>query len=286
MPDQPCSFCGHSVPIEASFCPHCARPSLYPNVRAAEQETEREALAARHRLAVQDAESRGCGKAVRSFESAADSSHAVLSRSLAEVERLASSDRQLYATYYQLLDAEVKLPAGDVWDPLRRLADEALFPGYKKKIRFAALSLDGMGLLGYGECSLVLKEEMIAHRASLLEGNSALLMRNWAYNVPAGSRAVWNERGRLCVAKLAARLRPETTEADFASLLLRPGVSPEDDEFVEVHIWGPMSSRTFARVVLRPPAGARRPAETRVKALCAKLVQAGIDLERKQPWTP
>ncbi len=276
MPDQPCSFCGHPVPLESSLCPHCARPSLFPNVRAAEQETEQKALAVRHLLAVQNAESRGCGDAVHAFESAAGSSHAVLSRSLAEVERLASSDRQLYATYYQLLEAEVKLPSGDVWDPLRRLADEALFPGYKEKIRFAALSLDGMGLPGYGECSLVLREEMIAHRASVLEGNSALLMKGWAYNVPAGSRAVWNERARLCVAKLAARLRPETTKADFASLLLRPGARPEDDEFVEVHIWGPMSSWTFARVVLSRPAG---PAKSRVKALRTKLALAGIDLE-------
>lgn len=279
MPDQPCSFCGRPVPLESSLCPHCARPSLYPNVRVAEQETEREALAARHRLAVQGAESRGCGEAVRAFESAAGSSQAVLSRSLADVERLASSDRQLYATYYQLLEAEVKLPAGDKWDPLRRLADEALFPGYKDKIRFAALSLDGAGLSGYGECSLVLREEMVAHRASVLEGNSALLMKNWAYNVPAGSRATWKERARLCVAKLAARLRPETTEADFASLLLRPGTRPEDDDFVEVHVWGPMSSWTFARVVLSGVAGGRKPARARVKALRARLKLAGIDLE-------
>lgn len=281
MPDLLCSFCGHPVPLESSLCPHCARPSLFPNVRAAEQEPEREALAARHHLAVQDAESRGCGEVVHAFESAAESSYAVLSRSLAEVERLASSDRQLYATYYQLLDAEVKLPAGDKWDPLRRLADEALFPGYKEKIRFAALSLDGAGLPGYGECSLVLREEMVAHRASVLEGNSALLMKDWAYNVSAGARATWKERARLCVAKLAARLRPETTEADFASLLLRPGASPEADEFVEAHIWGPMSSWTFARVVLSGTAGAKRPARVRVRALKAKLAKAGIDLEEK-----
>ncbi|MFY9823442.1 MAG: hypothetical protein WAM82_18820 [Thermoanaerobaculia bacterium] len=175
----------------------------------------------------------------------------------------------------------MKLPDGDKWDPLRRRADETLFPGYKEMIRFAALSLDGSGVPRYGECSLVPREEMIAHRASILEGNSALLMEKWAYNAPAGSRATWKERARLCVAKLAARFRPETTEVDFASLLLRPGASPEDDDFVEVHIWGPMSSWTFARVVLSSTAGARRPARARVKALRAKLAKAGIDLEEK-----
>lgn len=282
MPDPLCSFCGNRVPLESSLCPHCARPSLYPNVRAAEQATERKALAARRLLAIREAEHRGCGRAVQAFESACGSSNAVLSRSFTEVERLASSDRQLYATYYQLLEAELKLSSGDKWEPLRRLADEALFPGYKEKVRFAALSLDGDGLPSYGECSLMLREEMIAHRASVLEGNSALLMKRWAYNVPAGSRATWNDRARLCAAKLAARLQPEMTEAGFASLLLRPGASPEDDEFVEVHIWGPMSSLTFARVAIRLPAGARRPAKARLKALRVKLKQTGIDLEEKE----
>jgi len=281
MPDQVCAFCGHPVPIEWSLCPHCARPSLYPNVNAAGQATEREALAARHLVAVQDAESRGCEQVREAFESAADGAHAVLSRSLPEVERLANSDRQLYATYYQLLDAEVKLPDGDVWNRLRRVADEALFPGYKERIRFAALSLDGAGLSGYGECSLVLREEMIAHRASVLEENSALLMQKWAYNIPLGLRAVWRDRARLCATKLASQLRPETTEADFPSILLRSGLRMEDDDFVEVHIWGPMSSWTFARVLLSYPLGARRTAKSRVKALRAKLAKADIVLEEK-----
>jgi len=269
------------VPRGWSLCPHCAQPSLYPNVQDAAEEDEREALAARHRQAIQDAETRGCGEVVRAFEVAAGSTVAVLSRSLAEVERLASSDRQLYATYYQLLEAEVKLPDDNKWDLLRRLADETLFPGYKEKIRFAALSLDGAGLPSYGECSLVLREEMIAHRASLLEDNSALLMKKWAYTLPAGWRATWPERALLCVAKLADRLLPETMEVEFAALLLRPGSRLEDVDFVEVHIWGPMSSWTFERVVLSSARGGPTPGKARVKALRARLAAAGIALEER-----
>jgi hypothetical protein len=282
MPDLSCASCGHPVPLDWNLCPHCARPSLYPNVRAAEQETEREALAERHRLAVQDAEASGCGEVVRSFEAATGASHAVLSRSLGEVERLANSDRQLYATYYQLLEAEVKLPDGEVWDRLRRLADEALFPNFKERIRFGALSIDGTGLPGYGEWTLVLRDEMIAHRASLLEDNSALLMERWAYTLPEGRRATWPERALLCVAKLAGQLGSDTAEAEFPALLVRSvGARPEDDEFVEVHIWGPMSSWTFARVVLSHPRGAVTTSKARVKALRAKLAAVGIDLEEK-----
>ena len=54
---------------------------------------------------------------------------------------------------------------------MRVFADDALFPGYKEQIRFAALSLDGKGLSSYGECTLILRDHMIAHRASVLEGN-------------------------------------------------------------------------------------------------------------------
>jgi hypothetical protein len=281
MPAPACSYCGHPVPLDWSLCPHCARPSLYPNVRAAEQEDERKALAIRHEQAVRDAEARGCGGVVRDFEVAAGASAAVLTRPLGEVERLASSDRQLYSTYYQLLEAEVKLPDGDEWEPLRHLADEALFRNFKEKIRFAALALDGVGLPHYGECTLVLREEMIAHRASLLEDNSALLMKRVAYNLPAGLRATWPDRVFLCVAKLADRFCPETKKAEFASLLMRPRSSPELDEFVEVHIWGPMTRRTFAKVILRRRPGSRPALRSVVKALRLRLAGAGVDFEER-----
>jgi len=282
MPDLPCAYCGLPVPLEWNLCPHCARPSLYPNVRAAEQPTERAALAKRYQAAVEDAESRGCGEVVRSFEKASGVSQAVIARSLDEVKRLVGSPRQLYATYHQLLDAEVQLPHGDEWDPLRRLADEKLFPGQREKIRFAALSLDGAGVPGFGECSLVLREEMIAHRASVFEGNSALLLARWAYNLLAGFRATWSERALLCVAKLSGRLLPATAEAEFAEILLQPGATPDEEDFIEVQVWGSMSAGTFARVLYMRPAGTPRSrSKTIAKDLRARLAKVGLDLEER-----
>jgi len=281
MPDLPCKDCGLPVPLGRSDCPHCGRPSLFPNVQAAELDGEQSALAARYRAAIEDAESRGCGEVLRAFESAAGAAQAVLTRPFADVERLASSDRQLQPTYYQLLEAEARLPYGDRWDKLRRLADAALFPGYEKDIRFAALSLDGTGLPSYGECSLVLREDMIAHRASVFDENSALLMERWAYNPPMGLRAVWQARALLCVAKLAGELRPDTQEEEFAKLLLSPGTDPENDCFVEVHIWGSMSGWTLERVVFTPAAGNRPPPKYVVKGLRAELAKFDIELEER-----
>lgn len=282
MPDLPCKDCGLPVPLGRSDCPHCGRPSLFPNVQAAELGDEQKTLAARYRAAVDAAESRRCGDVLRLFEKAAGTTRAVIARSALEVERLASSPRQLYGTYYQLVGAELKLPDDDESDALRRVADEKLFPGYKERIRFAALSLDGAGLPGYGECSLVLREDRTAHRSSVFEGNSALLLRKWDYNVPAGYRSTWGQRALLCVAKLAGRLRPETKEDEFAGILLHTGATRAEDDFVEVHVCGPLSSGSFERVVLTPPKGtSRRQVMSMTRNLRTKLAKVGLDLETR-----
>lgn len=281
MSDLPCPFCSHPIPLEWNLCPHCARPSLYPNVRAAEQGGERQALEARYRAAVDDAEGRSCGDVLRTFETAAAATQAVLACPFAVVERLASSERQLLPTYYQLLEAEARLPYGDQWEKLRRLADAGLLTGYGKNIHFAALSADGAGLPRFGECSLLLRESMIAHRASVFEDNSALVMEKWAYNPPGGFRAAWKERALLSVAKLAGQLRQESKESEFATLLLQSGAAPEDDRFIEVHIWGPMSGWTLERVVLTRIPGRRYPPRAVVRQLRAKLAKFGVALEER-----
>ena len=169
MVDSLCGDCREPVPLEATCCPHCGRPSLFPNVRAAEAKDERAALAERYRIAVEAAAARGCGEVVREFENAARTSQAVIARPLPETERLASSDLQLYSTYYKLIEAGVRLPSGEKWDKLRQLADVSLFGLFNApQIRFAALSLEDAALASYGECCLVLREDRIAHRASLL----------------------------------------------------------------------------------------------------------------------
>jgi len=78
----------------------------------------------------------------------------VISRYYSEVLRLASSPNQVYGTFYQLVDAGIRLPEGNQWDILREIADTVLFPGYKKEVRFGALSLDGQGLPNWGDCSI------------------------------------------------------------------------------------------------------------------------------------
>lgn len=199
---ETCSHCGNLIPPSWVRCPHCARPGLFPNVRAAESKEESDALDARYTAATQKAAARGCVTQVQGFEGVAAGSRAVIARSVNEVLRLASDDKELYSTFYKLGKADVRLPSGEKWDSLREVAESALFTSYREEIRFAALSVDGIGLRNYGVCSLVLRDDMIAHRASVFEENCVLFMDHEnirmadADKLPLGRRATWQARGR------------------------------------------------------------------------------------------
>jgi len=193
------------------------------------------------------------------------------------VLRLASSTRQLYGTYYQLIEAGLRLPDGDEWDVLRELADTVLFPKYKQEMRFGALSLDGRGLPNYGECSIVLREEMIADRTSVFEENSALFVERHNIkisrkpNLPKGYRATWPDRAKLGVAKLYGRIDSTTTPDKYSRILLRAGATSERDDFIEVHIFGPMTVLTMEQVIVIAPQASKRTTITRaIKSILAK----------------
>jgi hypothetical protein len=126
---------------------------------------------------------------------------------------------------------------------------------------------------------------MIAHRASVFEENSVTWMAKHRINLsdvenlPKGYRAPWNDRAKLAVAKLANKIQPNVPPDSFASLLLQQGTTVENDQFIEVHIWGPMTIRTFKHVIIKRP---QRPANRVIlKALQEKLQKAGVTLEVK-----
>ncbi len=276
-----CSRCKNDIPHSAERCPHCAEPGIFWNVLAAEDPAERAGLQSRYDLAKADALSRQADVAVQDFEAAINNTTAVIARSESEVLRLATSTRQLYSTYYQQLDAGVRLPDGDEWDVVREIADTMLFPKYKQDIRFAALSLDGLGLVNYGSCSITLRNEMISHRASVFEENSVLFMKRNGIlagkpDLPKGFRAPWPDRGKLCVAKLAADIDSTTGPNQYSGLLLRSGVTSANDAFVEVHIWGPISVLTMEKVTVTGPKA--RAKATIVKALKSKLRKHGVTI--------
>jgi hypothetical protein len=54
------------------------------------------------------------------------------------------------------------------------------------------------------------------------------------------------DRSKVALAKLAEEIADDTPNESFPGILLMPRPTREDDQFVEVHIWGPMSIRTFS----------------------------------------
>jgi hypothetical protein len=244
-----CSYCSNEVPLSLGNCPHCAYPTAPPNVRSARLKVEQVALRERYISALEFARANKCEDLIKEFEHSMLGSRVVVNTSIRKLQRLASSPRELFSGYYLETEAgSLRLPL-DSWDRQRRIAEEVLFPGYKEQIRYGVLSLEANGLDRYGECSLALREDMIEHRTSFLESNSMLFAQRHAYKLPEGSKATWQDRGKLCVAKLAQRLALERPSAGrFASLVLREGASPTEDEFIEAHIWGPISIRTVESV--------------------------------------
>jgi hypothetical protein len=278
----PCPECKNDIPQPAERCPHCGRPGIFWNVIAASDAAEQVALDSRYVTAMADAVSRGVVHVVQDFESVVSKSGAVIARSEGEVLRLATSTRQLYATYYQQVDSGLKLPDGDEWALVREVADTLLFPQYKKDIRFGALCLDGVGLSNYGTCSITLKEEMISHRASVFEENSVLFTQKHGLgtsnpDLPKGFRSAWSDRGKICIAKLARGIDSTTEPAQYSELLLKQGKTSADDDFIEVHIWGPLSILSISEITVRAPRQRQR--MTIIKALRAKLAKHGVPVK-------
>ena len=237
----------------------------------------------RYRAAVTSIGGRGAAQTLQDFERALENSRAVIARSAGELQRLAKSDKEIYATYYALLRSGVIAHTSDKWSLLRALADEAMFHGYKEDIRFAALTLDMQGLANYGDCYIVLRTEMVAHRATVFEENSTMFMRRHgvlmseADKLPRGFRATWANRGRLCVANFFSEIDANTTGSEYSKLLVRQGATTADDDFVEVHVWGPMTIRTFEQITVK--ARTRRAHRAIIGALKESLDKVSVRLQ-------
>lgn len=277
-----CTFCGNEFQFSADRCPHCGEPGLFANVFAADNVSQHRALAERFRLAIEESTTRRAELVLQDFERAVNDSQAVIARGQHEMLRLATSDNEIYGTFYNLIGAGLRLPEGGKWDVLRGIVDSALFPNYKEQIRFAALSLDGVGLSNYGEYSITLRTEMIARRASVFDENSIMFMVHHdikiadADNLPKGYRAIWSERARLAVAKISPKINASTESKEYSRLLLQQGATSEEDQFVEVHIWGPLTVRTIDRVTRTDSKSVPR---ATIKTIKIKLEKANVKVD-------
>jgi hypothetical protein len=165
--------------------------------------------------------------------------------------------KKLYSNYNLQVQADLRAPASLKDDRQRRTTEALLFGGYADQIRYAALSLDEGGLSSYGCCSISLSNVTASARATLLQENSYSFVRRHALlagdDIPCGFRALWEDRHKLAVAKLAGRIHRGTRKETFLGIVLHSAGDRARDEFIEVHLYGAFDRQSVEAVSAPKP---------------------------------
>ena len=247
-----CTECGAEIPRHVDRCVGCGCDVGFPNVRMASRTPEIEALVRRYQKAKRNAAQRGIEQRVNELEATLETSEAVMCKPWGILNTLLLRDSRLLQTFHQEVAGEGRLPESNEFDSARAGVDATFFPYYHEAIRFAALSIDGCGSTAYGGGCLVLKTMSIAARATVFEENTLTFVKRRkhpaGYPPPPGLTATWTSRAKLGIAKLAPRVDKDTSVTDFASLVLTQKGGTGDDDFLEVHIYGPIHRSAVARV--------------------------------------
>jgi len=249
-----CPYCGNRNFEFAQRCSSCGRDLGYPNVHASQKREEVAALNSRWEAVHQRAIQRGTETVLNLFEQELRKSKAVLCRRLGTANWLISSDNIHLGSFWLEVDAGIRTPEDNEFDRARAAVDATFFPYYHQHIRFAALSLNGLGPLAYGACSIVLRDSYISHRASVSEENTLVFCRRHGIIVghapPVGYRASWDDRHRLAAAKLGDKLEQHMGVNDFPTILLQQAKGTDEVDFVEVHIFGSLNQMSIERMVI------------------------------------
>lgn len=267
------SECSAVVPPHERYCVVCGSDAGFPNVRAAAVNAEVDALNRRVACAISHAKQAGTETDLGKFSDTVRRSKAVIALPLGKLFNLVSSDNALLSTFYQEVDGESRLPENNEWDVLRESVDALMFPSYFQKIRFGALSIDGLGVTKYGDLSIVLRDSAIRNRATVFECNSVEFVRTiglTANEIPAGYRAVWDSREKLAVAKKAKEISPTTEDHEFSTILMN------GDDYIEVHIYGPVHKMAIETLTGKRPKQQDKPI---FESIVHKLKHDGVGVE-------
>lgn len=247
-----CDNCGYAVTHSERICPVCSEHVGYPNVRLAERSNEVAALEARVVAAFASAKARGVESELNSFSLSVKSSKAIMNRRLDTLQSWLNSNNPLFISFHQQVRSGLRIPEDSRWDQQRTSAENTISPNFYSSLSFAALSLDKIGMDYYGPYCVVLKDDLIAHRASVFEENPFVFNRKHAIisgqMPPVGYRAPWAHRSKLAVSKLAARIVPGMFDTDFQNVLMEPRRAEPDCDYIEVHVYGPIHHAAIEHV--------------------------------------
>jgi hypothetical protein len=252
---------------------------LRTNVREASHAIEKETLERRYNKAIHDAHADGKNALLDEFSHALKDSSAAIAIDLDCLAGFITKDETLYSSYALMVSGEIRKTASIINDKKRRGIEGFFFGSYANQIRYAALSLRGNGLSSYGLFTLVLKDVAVRTRSTLLEDNSYRFYDKFRAripeNFPPGYRAVWGDRHKLAVAKLANRITATTPNAEFPDILLSSSGDKQTDDFIEVHIYGAFDNAAVETVLGKSKTSSKAD-KAQLAVIKEKLIQKGI----------
>ena len=228
----------------------------FPNYRAAT--AEREELVKRDKAARDDCESRGVAPSLTKVDALAEQSRPVIAMSFATCDDILRSNK--YRNYDLRTATGERNPANPQNHADRAMVGAKLFPMYHQYIHYAALSPNGHALLSYGPIAVCweVTPAYLERRASLLDENSFFFYDRYALGqrgsmIPTGHRATWEDRAKLVAAKVSERLTSDANEINLVQLLLKPGATRNEDNFVEIAIYADvgLDTRDVTKVTLQ-----------------------------------
>ena len=246
-----CKNCNFKNSLMNEKCSRCGMFLGFPNVNECSQKEELEALEKRYQEKVELAAAKGEEDKRIKFEEEVKKSKAVINVDLDYLHFFIVGKHSLYSTYQLQTGGETRDYTHSEFDKERLGIEGTLFGSYGENIRYAALSLDGSGLKAYGDFTIVLADEAVKLRATLLEENSYNFIRRHKIlagdKIPRGYRAVWKDRHKLAVAKLAEKALL-TKKENYATIVLESTDNRTKDEFIEVHIYGKINKEAILSV--------------------------------------
>ncbi len=247
-----CKKCTKDVPISLRECPACGEDNGFPNVRIAELPEETNALAARVERAEASAKAANYLDILIDFGAIVLTSKVAIARSLVPILSLLESDRQTYSTYQQQVAMEARVPEDTGFDTTRNQFESALHPNFHHKIRFGCLTLNNRGVPTFGTYMMILKDEMIAHRATVFEENPTVLVDRIGVllneGFPPGYRSTWEKRDVLAKSKLYPKISSSTQPDEYPQILLDEGEEGGAVDYIEVHIYGTFNRESIERI--------------------------------------
>lgn len=254
-----CIKCGTQIRPNERACSNCGRDAGFPNVRAANAAEERAALEARFATARASSVVRGTTIELDAFvKDVGGRSRAVMNRSLGALNSWVEGSTPLFCSFYYQIEVLGRTPNESNYDLQRVAAEATINPFCYKEISCAALTLKDAGMANYGPYSVILREMSIDERSSVFEENPFEF--NQRHHVvagqspPLGYRAPWAERGTLAGAKLEHKLERGMQPSAFPAVLMEDRGTDPDCDYVEVHIFGPVSCVSIEKVIGPKPA--------------------------------